>query len=169
MKKIYAPMVVFSLMLAAGPAVAAGVAVDPSYVRIVDVKLKGTVRLEKPAGYLLKIINHEAAPVVYTVSIVSCKELNMKPNGGYEEFPDPKWFVFRSTEITVPAQGAGYLPYLEIKAPNGKYLNKRWQALLKVARKENGFISAEAVLPLWVETVTEKKPKKHSGEKKHGK
>ncbi|MBI5745045.1 MAG: hypothetical protein HY952_10915 [Elusimicrobia bacterium] len=168
MTKIYGSIAALGLMLAAGPAAAAGVAVDPSYVRITEVKLNGTVRLEKPAGYLLKILNREASPVVYTVSVVSCKEQNIKPNGGYEEFPDLKWFVFRSTEITVQAQGAGYLPYLELKAPKGKYINKRWQALVKVARKENGSISAEAVMPLWVETVTEKKPKKRSGEKKHG-
>ena len=152
-----------------GTVFAAGISVDPSYVRVADLELKDTTRVQKESGFLLKINNREATPAVFTVSVLACKEMNIKPNGGYEDFPDVKWFVFRSTEIAVPAGGTGVLPYLELKAPKDKkYLNKRWQALLKVAQQGKDFLGAEAVLPLWLETKTEKKPAKTSGDKKHG-
>jgi hypothetical protein len=148
---------------------AVGILVDPSYVRLTGVDMKGTARLQKPGGYLFKIHNADGASATYTVSLMPCKSMNMKPNGGYEELPDMNWLVFKSTEIAVAAGGTGYLPYLDIKAPKGDYKNKRWQILVKVVRQGKEFLGAEAVLPLWIETKTQKKSQKHSGDKKHGK
>jgi hypothetical protein len=148
---------------------AVGISVDPSYVRLTEVELKGTVRLQKPGGYLLKIHNPEGAAATYMVSLMPCKSMNMKPNGGYEELPDMSWLVFKSTEVTVAAGGTGYLPYLDIKAPKGDYKNKRWQILVKVAKQGKEFLGAETVLPIWIETKTQKRSAKHSGDKKHGK
>lgn len=154
------------LPLLSAAAFGAGIAVAPSYVRFSGVELKGEVRLEKPAGYLLKIVNGDKAEAGYDVDILTCKEAGLKPNGGYEDFPDAKWLVFRSTHIAVPAGGTGYLPYVRLKAPKGDYAGKRWQLVLKVSHKGKEFMGAEAVLPLWIETKIKKAPKKATAETK---
>lgn len=149
------------LLLAAMGAAAAGISVDPSYIKFADVDLKGTVRLEKKAGYLLKIENPGATDAVYDVSLETCKDAGIKPNGGYSEFPDLNWFVFRSTEVAVPAHSTGYLKYLEITAPKtGRYENSRWQLVLKTAQKTAGTMNMEVLLPVWIETKLAKKPGK---------
>lgn len=144
-----------------------GISVDPSYIKFSDVELKGTVRLEKKAGYLLKIGNNGETDAVYEISLHSCKEAGIKPNGGYEEFPNIKWFVFRSTEVIAPAHSDGYLRYLKITGPaGGSYANKKWQVVIKVARKTKDTINMEALIPLWLETKAEKKVKKKAGDRK---
>jgi len=155
------------LVTAAGPARAAGISVDPSYLKFGDVEFSGSVRLEKKSGYLLQIGNEGGVDAVYEVSLRSCKESGIKPNGGYAEFPNIDWFIFKSTDVFVPAHSYGYLRYLALAAPMGKSVGKeRWQLVLRVVKKSKGSMNLEVLIPVWIETKVEKKSRKTTGEVK---
>lgn len=159
----------FAFCLLAVPCYAgsAGILVDPSYIKFGDVVFDGTVRLEKSYGYLLKIGGDSDAGGVYEISLRSCKESGVKPNGGYSEFPDLDWFVFKSTDVFIPARSQGYLRYLELSVPEKERGRKgRWQLVMRVAKKNREALGVEVLLPVWIETRVEKKTKRATGEVK---
>lgn len=155
------------LLLAPILAAASGISVDPSYIKFSEVDLKGVVRLEKKAGYLLKLNNTGKTDTTYIISLQSCKESGIKPNGGYAEVPDLNWFVFKSTEVVVPGNSTGCLRYLEVSAPSGgNYENKRWQVVLKIAKRVSGQVGMDVQIPVWIETKVAKKSGKTIGDGK---
>lgn len=131
---------------------ASGIVVSPSYIKFADVVLSTSMHLEKPSGPLLEFRSDEPV-VTYGVSLHSCRDVGVKPNNGYAEFPDMSWFVARSTEIVVRENAPGFLRYLELHVPGEMgSLTGRWQLILKVIRSTGKNMAMEVLIPVWIET-----------------
>lgn len=134
------------------------VLVEPSSIRIRNVVLGEKIKLNSENEYFLKIINSDNKSTKYKVSIFSCKELNKKSRlSYYSNIPTSEWFIPKSTEVVVPAEGVSYVRSIFINLPKEKkYYGKKFQAYVKVEKifPKGGMFNIEVLIPMFIDAET---------------
>ena len=138
-----------------------GLAVQPGGLLMQDVKLGETYDLQQVAGITLAIFNQDGQAHAYLLSTHRPSQSGgSKPPPGYTDLPDPSWFWFERTEVTVPAQSSSQVRmYLRIP-DDQQYANQRWSVTAGVTGKPRPDESiALAVYPRYeIETVALGRP-----------
>ncbi|RLD17658.1 MAG: hypothetical protein DRI36_03240 [Caldiserica bacterium] len=100
-------MVFFTIILFAQPII------SPTSIILANIQLK-----RKNIIKALKLKNTTTQKAKYKISIHTLKELNKSPRlSYYSDLPTSDWFIPKSTTITVPAGGVGYVKDIYIKIP----------------------------------------------------
>lgn len=157
LKKIFIPFIGFILL--SSNAESSEILIEPSYIKVYNVPIGKITELITQEGFLLQISNKTSQAVLYEISFFSCKELQKDPFWGYEDIPTTDWIVHKSTGISVPPNGIGYVKSQYIEIPSGKkYYGKRWHAVIRVRQKtrQTGIFNVEWLLPLLIETEKKK-------------
>lgn len=150
------------LMLLCAAGAASAFTVDPSRVRVVDVKQGVKVEAQAVAGkggYFITVNNTGRAEAKFRLQVMSCKEYGCDPYIGYEEIPDINWITVSEPVIVIPGGEHGYFKGIFVKVPKKKkYQGKKFQAIVRVSEEPvaGRSMNVEVVIPLWIEVANKK-------------
>lgn len=131
-----------------------GLAVEPGWLLIPNVPIGQLYDMESRTGTRFTIHNGSDQPRRFTLKVDKPQQVGAKILKGYTSLPDPAWFWFEKTEVSVPANGASEVTMFLRIPDEEQYCNQKWAVGIDVEGKpEAGEGLVLAVAPVfYIET-----------------